>query len=440
MTGTSSPSDISTKLQQIAELARRTPTALTTLAHHIDIEFLREAYRRTRKDGAAGVDGETAATYARTLDENLRSLLDRLKLGTYHAPPVRRVHIPKGDGSKTRPIGIPTFEDKVLQRAVTMVLEAIYEQEFHDCSYGFRPARSAHHALQALWDGLMKMHGGWVLEIDIEAFFDTLVHEHLRTFLDRRVRDGVLRRTINKWLKAGVLEATELRYAESGTPQGGVISPLLANVYLHEVLDTWFDADVKPRLQGQAFLIRYADDAVLVFSSEADARKVMDVLPKRFGKYGLKLHPEKTRLVKFNRPQRRDTPKDTDAESFDLLGFTHFWGKSRADSWVVKRQTARSRFGRALRRVSQWCRLHLHDRISRQHKHLTQALRGHYGYFGITGNANALSNFLYEVTQAWQKWLHRRTGRGAMPWPRFLRVLKRFPLPPPKVVHSVYRT
>ncbi len=439
MTGTSSPSDISTKLQQIAELARRTPTALTTLAHHIDIEFLCEAYRRTRKDGAAGVDGETAATYARTLDENLRSLLDRLKSGTYHAPPVRRVHIPKGDGSKTRPIGIPTFEDKVLQRAVTMVLEAIYEQEFHDCSYGFRPARSAHHALQALWDGLMKMHGGWVLEIDIEAFFDTLVHEHLRTFLDRRVRDGVLRRTINKWLKAGVLEATELRYAESGTPQGGVISPLLANVYLHEVLDTWFDADVKPRLQGQAFLIRYADDAVLVFSSEADARKVMDVLPKRFGKYGLKLHPEKTRLVKFTRPQRRDTPRSAEAESFDLLGFTHFWGKSRADSWVVKRQTARSRFGRALRRVSQWCRLHLHDRISRQHKHLTQALRGHYGYFGITGNANALSNFLYEVTQAWQKWLHRRTGRGAMPWPRFLRVLKRFPLPPPKVVHSVYR-
>ena len=260
MTGTSSPKDISTKLQQIAELARRTPTALTTLAHHIDIEFLREAYRRTRKDGAAGVDGETAATYAKNLDENLRSLLDRLKSGTYRAPPVRRVHIPKGDGSKTRPIGIPTFEDKVLQRAVTMVLEEIYEQEFLDCSYGFRPARSAHHALQALWHGLMKMHGGWVLEIDIEAFFDTLVHEHLRTFLDRRVRDGVLRRTINKWLKAGVLEATELRYVEAGTPQGGVISPLLANVYLHEVLDTWFETELKPRLRGHAFLIRYADD------------------------------------------------------------------------------------------------------------------------------------------------------------------------------------
>ena len=440
MTGTQSPLDISTKLQQIAKLARREPRALTALAHHIDIEFLREAYRRTRKDGAPGVDGETAASYAEKLDENLRSLLDRFKSGTYRAPPVRRVHIPKGDGSKTRPIGIPTFEDKILQRAVMMVLEAIYEQEFHDSSYGFRPARSAHDALQALWDGLMEMRGGWVLELDIESFFDTMVHEHLRNFLDRRVRDGVLRRTINKWLKAGILEAGELRYEEAGTPQGGVISPLLANVYLHEVLDMWFATEVKPRLQGRAFLIRYADDAVLVFSSEDDARRVMAVLPKRFGAYGLALHPEKTRLVRFTRPRWNDTPKDADSGSFDLLGFTHFWGKSRTDSWVVKRQTARGRFGRALQRVSQWCRKHLHDKIARQHEHLVRMLQGHYGYYGITGNANALSAFLYEVTHVWQKWLHRRTGRGAMPWPRFKRVLKRHPLPPPVVVHSVYRT
>ncbi len=439
MTGTRSPLDISTKLQRIAELARREPRALTALAHHIDIEFLREAYRRTRKDGAVGVDGETAASYAERLEENLRSLLDRFKSGTYWAPPVRRVHIPKGDGTKTRPIGIPTFEDKVLQRAGMMVLEAIYEQEFLDCSYGFRTARSQHDALQALWDGLMKMHGGWVLELDIENFFDTMVHEHLRTFLDRRVRDGVLRRTINKWLKAGVLEAGELRYEDVGTPQGGVISPLLANVYLHEVLDTWFETEVKPRLQGRAFLIRYADDAVLVFSSEVDARKVMDVLPRRFGTYGLTLHPEKTRLVKFARPHKHDTPKDADSGSFELLGFTHFWGKSRKDSWVVKRQTARGRFGRALQRVSQWCRAHLHDKISQQHEHLVQMLRGHYGYFGITGNAKALQAYLHEVTRVWRRWLHRRTGRGAMPWPRFLRLLKRYPLPPPQVVHSVYQ-
>ncbi len=440
MTGTRSPLDISTRLQRIAELARREPKlALTTLAHHIDIEFLREAYRRTRKDGATGVDGKTAASYAKGLDENLRSLLDRFKSGTYWAPPVRRVHIPKGDGSKTRPIGIPTFEDKLLQRAVTMVLEAIYEQEFHDGSYGFRPARSAHHALQALWDGLMKMHGGWVLELDIERFFDTMVHEHLRSFLDRRVRDGVLRRTINKWLKAGVLEAGELRYEDAGTPQGGVISPLLANVYLHEVLDTWFETEVKPRLQGHAFLIRYADDAVLVFSSEADARRVMAALPERFGMYGLALHTEKTRLVKFARPRKDATPKDAEAGSFELLGFMHFWGKSRKDSWVVKRRTARSRFGRALQRVSQWCRAHLHDKIAKQHEHLVRMLRGHYGYFGITGNASSLSAFRYEVTRVWRKWLHRRTGRGAMPWFRFVRVRDRYPLPPPTVVHSVYQ-
>lgn len=439
MTGTRSPLDISTKLQWMAELARREPRALTALAHHIDIEFLREAYRRTRKDGATGVDGETAASYAERLDENLRSLLDRFKSGTYRAPPVRRVHIPKGDGSKTRPIGIPTFEDKVLQRAVTMVLEAIYEQEFLDSSYGFRPARSHHDALQALWDGLMKMHGGWVLELDIERFFDTMVHEHLRSFLDRRVRDGVLRRTINKWLKAGVLEAGELRYEDAGTPQGGVISPLLANVYLHEVLDTWFATEVKPRLQGRAVLIRYADDAVLVFSSEDDARRVMAVLPKRFGAYGLALHPEKTRLVQFTRPLRNDTPKDADAGSFDLLGFTHFWGKSRNDFWVVKRRTARGRLGRALQRVSQWCRKHLHDKIAKQHEHLVRMVQGHYGYYGITGNTAALSAFLHEVTDVWRKWLHRRSGRGAMPWARFKRVVERYPLPPPRVVHSVYQ-
>lgn len=441
MKGTQSPPNISTKLQRIAELARREPkVVLTALAHHIDIEFLRAAYQRTRKDGAVGVDGETASSYAENLDERLRSLLDRFKSGTYVAPPVRRVHIPKGDGTKTRPIGIPTFEDKILQRAVAMVLEAIYEQEFHDCSYGFRPARSAHDALQALWDGLMKMYGGWVLELDIASFFDTMVHEHLRSFLDQRVRDGVLRRTINKWLKAGVLEAGELHYTDAGTPQGGVISPLLANVYLHEVLDAWFEAEVKPRLKGHAFLIRYADDAVIAFSSEEDARKVMAVLPKRFGKYGLKLHPEKTRLVPFDRPRRNDTPKSAGSGSFELLGFTHFWAKSRKDSWVVKRQTARSRFGRALQRVSLWCRQHLHDKLAKQHQRLVRMVKGHYGYFGITGNATALAAFLYEVHCTWQKWLNRRTGRGAMPWSRFERVLKRYPLPRPEVVHSIYRT
>jgi group II intron reverse transcriptase/maturase len=439
MEGTLGPENVSTKLQRIAEVARKVPTVLTTLAHHIDIEFLREAYRRVRKDGAVGADQQTAGEYAERLEENLQTLLERFKSGTYKAPPVRRVHIPKGDGTKTRPIGIPTFEDKVLQKAATMVLEAVYEQEFCDCSYGFRPRRSAHQALQALWEGLMEMHGGWVLEVDIQDFFGSLGHQHLRSFLDQRVRDGVLRRAIDKWLKAGVLEDGGITRPKSGTPQGGVISPLLANVYLHEVVDRWFAAEVKPRLKDRSFMIRYADDLVLVFSSEDDARRVMEVLPKRFGKYGLTLHPEKTRLVQYRRPPTRSGGDLPESGSFDFLGFKHYWGKSRRDSWVVKRKTSSKRLDRALKTIAHWCRGHLHLKVALQHRQLVQKLRGHYGYFGITGNADGIGRFLYEVRRTWRKWLDRRTGRKTMPWIRFIRLLERYPLPAPVVVHSIYR-
>jgi group II intron reverse transcriptase/maturase len=432
MKETPSSENISTKLQRIAELARqRSGVALTTLAHHIDTEFLGEAYRRTRKDGAAGVDGQTAKEYAAQLEMNLAVLLDRFKSGDYRAPPVRRVHIPKGDGSKTRPIGIPTFEDKVLQRAVTMVLEAVYEQEFLECSYGFRPGRSAHQALQSVWKGLMRMGGGWVLEIDIKSFFDTVDHGHLRSFLDQRVRDGVIRRMIDKWLKAGVLEDGRVSYPDEGTPQGGVLSPLLANVYLHEVLDKWFEKDVLPRMRGQAFLIRYADDAVLVFEREEDARRVYDVLPKRFGKYGLTLHPEKTRLIEFR-------PGSTGGGSFDLLGFRHLWGKSRKGRWMVKRKTASSRFTRALRAINTWCRSYRHFPVKEQHASLRRKLQGHYAYYGLTGNGGALADFKHKAERVWRKWLARRNNRG-MPWERFAQLLKRYPLPPARVVHSVYR-
>jgi RNA-directed DNA polymerase len=258
--GAPTPENVSTKQQRIARLARQSPpTSFTTLAHHIDLEWLQAAYQQVRKDGAPGIDQETAASYAVGLPANLQSLLDRAKSGRYRAPPVRRVYIPKGAG-KLRPIGIPTFEDKVLQRAVAMVLEAIYEQDFYDCSYGFRPGRSAHQALEAFRQQRQTLRASWVLEVDIQGFFDTLDHSHLRTFLERRVRDGVLTRLIGKWLNAGVLEDGCLRRTETGTPQGGVISPILANVYLHYVLDEWFEQAVKPRLRGQAFLVRYADD------------------------------------------------------------------------------------------------------------------------------------------------------------------------------------
>lgn len=436
MAGRPSPTTVSTRLQRIAELARQAPSmALTTLAHHIDLEFLHEAYRRTRKDGATGVDGRTAADYEANLRENLSKLLIAFKTGSYRAPPVRRVHIPKGDGSKTRPIGIPTFEDKVLQRAVHMVLEAIYEQDFSDCSYGYRRGRSPHQALEALRRELVAVGGGWVLEADIQGFFDTLVHRSLRGFLDQRVRDGVLRRTIDKWLKAGVLEEGVLTTSDTGTPQGGVISPLLANVYLHEVLDKWFERDVKPRLAGSAQLVRFADDFVIVFSLERDARRVLDVLPKRFGRYGLTLHPEKTRLVKFQRPSPSARPNGERPETFDLLGFTHHWARSRWGNWGVFRKTASKRLTRALRAVDEWCRANRHKSIARQRAALAKMLHGHYGYYGITGNSRSIGRFHRWVTKIWRKWLDRRSQRRHMIWARFNLLLKRYPLPQPRIVH-----
>jgi RNA-directed DNA polymerase len=320
---------MSTRQQQIAARAKRSPElGFTSLAHLIDLEWLHRAYQRTRPDGAPGVDGQTAADYEVDLMGNLQSLLDRAKSGTYRAPPVRRAHIPTGDSTtETRPIGIPTFEDKVLQRAVVMVLETIDEQDFLDCSYGFRPGRSAHQALEAWWRQTTAMGGGWILEVDIRKFVDTLDQAQLRELLTQRVRDGVLLRLIGKWLKAGVQEDGSLTFPETGTPQGGVVSPLLANVYLHYVLDVWFEREVKPRLRGRAFLIRYADDFVMGFACEEDARKVLDVLPKRFGKYGLTLHPDKTRLVPFHRPPSTKptpgTPTASQPGTFDLLGFTH---------------------------------------------------------------------------------------------------------------------
>lgn len=436
--GIPSPSKVSPKLERIAKLAKQAPEmAFTSLAHHIDIDWLREAYRRTRKDGAAGVDGQSGEEYAANLESNLQRLLDRAKSGTYRAPPVRRVYIPKGDGSQARPIGIPTFEDKVLQRAVTMVLEAVYEQDFLDCSYGFRPGRSAHQALEVLQHELVKMAGGWVLEVDIRKFFDSLDHAYLREILCRRVRDGVLLRLIGKWLNAGVLEGRELSFPDAGTPQGGVVSPLLANIFLHEVLDEWFELEVKPRLADRALLVRYCDDFVIVFSCKEDARRVMGVLPKRFGKYGLELHPTKTRLIEFQRPDRR--PPDEGGRgrpgTFDLLGFTHRWGKSRRGKWVVKRKTARDRLSRSLKRIAAWCRTNRHQKVKQQWEMLTLKLRGHYGYYGIVGNSKGISRFRENVVHIWRKWLDRRSHRAHMSWERMHKLLERYPLPPARIVH-----
>jgi RNA-directed DNA polymerase len=435
MAGTPGSDPISTRLERIALLARQRREPLTTLAHHIDLEWLREAHQRTRKDGAHGIDGQSAEEYAAELESNLRSLLERAKSGDYRAPPVKRAYVPKGNG-EMRPLGIPTFEDKVLQRAVAMVLEAVYEEEFLDCSYGFRPGRSAHGALDAFRDEAIKMAGGWVIELDIRKYFETIDHEHLRTMLHQRVRDGVILRLIGKWLNAGVMEDGAVKRSKGGTPQGGVISPVLANIFLHEVLDVWFTREVRPRLRGRAHLVRYADDAVMLFEYEEDAKRVMAVLPDRFGKYGLTLHPEKTRLLPFKRPDRMKHPRDDrpgpdGPGTFDFLGFTIHWGKSLKGNWVVKTRTAADRFQRALKGISEWCRVNMHAPLWMQWKGLNAKLRGHYGYYGRIGNRSRLWLLHDWVKREWKRRLSRRSQRR-FSWAAMSRVLQRYPLLTPK--------
>jgi RNA-directed DNA polymerase len=421
-----------TKQQRIAELGKRMPDAsFTSLAYYIDLEWMYEAYRRTRKDGSAGVDNVTAAEYEEDLEGNLRRLLERFKSGSYVAPPVKRVNIPKGDG-RVRPIGIPTLEDKILQRAVVMVLTPLYEQDFLDCSYGFRPRRSVHQVSDKMWHKVMDMGGCWVLEVDIRTFFDTVRHNHLHEFLKERVRDGVLLRIIGKWLKAGVMEGKVIHFPKEGTPQGGVISPLLSNVYLHKVLDVWFEKEVKPRLRGKAELIRFADDYVILFANEQDAQRVQEVLPKRFGRYGLALNEEKTRLIDFHRPHG-DRRK---SESFVFLGFTHYWDKSRKGNWVMKRKTAKKKLKEAVRRVYDWCKEHRHDPVKEQWKALCRKLVGHYGFYGVTFNTKGVRQFYEQAKRSWRKWLNRRSRDNDMPWDRFNRLLDHYALPRPRIAHK----
>ena len=441
--------NVSTIQQRIASVAQRSPEiALTSLAHYIDLEWLTEAYHRTRKDGCAGIDDVVGKQYAENLQENLQNLLARLKSGTYKAPPVKRKHIPKGTSGETRPIGVPTFEDKIVQRAVVMLLEPIYEHDFYDGSFGFRPKRSAHQALAAVWDATMGVKGGWVLEVDIRKFFDTIDHRQLQEFVSQRIRDGVIRRLIGKWLNAGVMEDGNITYSDEGTPQGGVISPLLANIYLHYILDEWFEKQVKPVMRGQSRLIRFADDFVIVFQRKYDADRVMKVIPKRFEKYGLTVHPEKTKLIDFRapyHPERRRKEKSDEGngsgkpETFDLLGFTHYWGKTRNDKWAVKRKTMKSRLARSVQNIRQWCRENMHKPVREQWEKLKVKVNGHYAYYGITGNILSLGKFLRMVHRQWKYGLSRRNRENSMTWKKYSLLSKRYPLPTPKIVHSVFK-
>jgi RNA-directed DNA polymerase len=427
---------VTTKLQQIAEQAAHdTNRVFTTLAHLIDEDFLREAYRQTSKSSAAGIDGVTAKQYAEHLDENLRDLHERLRRGCYQAPPVERVWLEKDDGGQ-RPIGKPTFEDKIVQRAVAMLLEAIYEQDFQDSSYGFRRGRSPHEALHELRERCMTEGIGWVVDADVSGYFDSIDKTWLRDMLRTRVNDGRILRLIGKWLHAGVMEEGVLTHPETGVPQGGVISPVLANIFLHHVLDEWFEREVRPRMKGRCFLIRFADDFVMGCELETDARRIMAVLPKRFARFGLRIHPTKTVLIAFRKPDTRQETEDGNG-TFDFLGLTHYWTQSRRGCWVIKRQTAGKRIRRTKKSLWRWCRTNRHAPLKDQYQMLCLKLRGHFQYDGIRGNFRMLEGIARYAEKAWRYWLSRRSSKSGIGWEKFQKLLRVYPLPIPKIVHNI---
>lgn len=423
------------KLSQLREQARQHPERVFTTLHHlVDVDFLREAYRRTRKDSAPGADRVTAKEYAVNLQANLESLHKRYREGSYVAPLVRRVWIDKEDGSQ-RPIGIPTFEDKVLQRAISMILSAIYEIDFHDFSYGFREERGPHQALLAVREGCYQAKVSSIIDADVSKFFDMMPHDRIREILRLRVNDGKVIQMIGKWLNAGVVEDGSITYPSCGSPQGGVISPLIANIFLHHVLDEWFVEQVQPRLKGKSYLVRFADDFILGCQNEEDAHRVMDVLPKRFEKYGLTIHPEKSKMIHFKWPWKGN--KKSNTGTFDFLGFTHYWAKSRNGNWVVKRQTMRKRQARAMRSIYQYCRNNRHERVGEQFKGLRAKLFGLYGYYGIRCNYRSLWMVYQYTRECWRKWLGRRSHKGYINWEAFSDFLKIWKLPEPKITKEV---
>lgn len=427
MRSTRDKGKMSTVEIQIAERSQKYQgEALTNLHQYIDEQFIRGCFYSLNRQSASGVDEETWKQYAEQQNERIPPLVSGFKSGSYKAPAIRRTYIPKGDG-KLRPLGIPTIEDKLLQTAVSKVVSPIYEQMFHSNSYGFRSGKSAHQALEELFQEVSFRGKRYIIDADIKNYFGSISHQMLREFLDERIKDGVIRKMIDKWLKAGVLEEGHISYPTEGTPQGGSISPLLSNIYLHYVLDEWFIKQIKPLLKGGSFLVRYADDFLLGFTNEDDAQRVMAVLPKRFGKYALTLHPEKTKLIKL----------DSEDDTFDFLGFTHYMGKSLKGNPVLKRKTSSKKLRASLIRMNQWMRENRHDEIVLIIKDLNRKLRGYYEYYGITFNDKALRGYYDRIVKMLHKWLNRRGGKHKWSWEKHCQYVEQWhPLLKPKIYHS----
>src|ERR1700674_3342274 len=426
-----------THIDRIAKLAKEDPKRqFYSIAHLITVEKLYEAFRSLRKNASAGIDGVTYLEYEINAEESIRQLHRRLVTGKYQAQPLRRVYIPKENG-KQRPISIPSLEDKIVQKVVVDLMNAIYEQDFLDCSYGFRPGRSQHQALDEVRRVICTRPTGWILEIDISSYFDKIVRGILIEMVEKRVSDGSVLRLIQKWIKVGVIEDGKLLVSETGTGQGQPISPLLANIYLHHALDEWFEDVVKPRLKGEAYEIRFADDAILCFQHKEDAEKVLRVLPKRFEKYGLTLHPEKTRLIEFGRHAARNAKKQgKKPATFNFLGFVHICARSRQGKFTVHVKTIAKRFRRGLKAVGDWCKRHRHDPVKEQQKTLNAKLRGHYQYYGRPTNYRSIWQFHRRVQRIWKEWLGRRTRGKRLTWERFKDILRQFPLLLPRITHA----
>ena len=422
---------MSTRLDQIVGKAKLYPKLrFTSLAHLITPEFLQETWRQMNRRGASGVDGETRKEFEQDLDRRVQNLCDRLKQGAYRAPPVRRVEIPKGPGKEgTRPLGIPTVEDRLLQRAVARILESVFEADFLECSYGFRPGRNPHDALRALRGIIVTKKVGHLFEADIRGYFNHIQHDWLQKMVAHRIGDPVILRLIGKWLNAGFMEGGVVTRTEEGSPQGGPISPILANIYLHYVLDIWFEKKVKPWCKGEAYLTRFADDFVVNFQYRRDAERFQKGLTNRFGKFGLELAQEKTRLMRFGRFVRTDLEKTGEKpEAFDFLGFKHVCGVDRGGKFALVRIPSVKSCRKFLAKTKEWLKRHRHWKRRDQQRQLTKMLQGFYQYFGLHHCKPKLDHIRREVERQWSHTLRRRSQRHRMYW-SYLKSRSWFELP-----------
>ncbi len=426
-----------TPLRRLTELAQEDSTRkFSSIAHFLTPQALHEAFRSLRKDASAGMDEVTYLDYELQVNENIPTLWEKLKSKTYRAQPLRRIYIPKEDG-KLRAISIPSLEDKIVQKATVRLLNAIFESDFLPCSYGSRPGRNPHQALDEIDRIIFHESIKYVLELDITTYFDAIVKEQLMKMIERRISDKSILSLIRKWINVGIVDDGRLLSSDAGVGQGQVISPFLANAYLHFVLDRWFEDEVKPRLQGKAFEVRYVDDAVLCFQNAEDAQKVLTVLSKRFSKYGLTLHPQKTRLIEFGRSALvRAEAAGHKPATFDFLGVTHILARSRRGKFTVKVKTMKKRLKRSITAVEAWCKENRHQPIEEQQATLNAKLRGHYQYYGRVSNSLALRQFYVGVVRCWKKWLNRRSRGSTLPWAKYNQLLRRHPLLRPRIIQS----